>query len=81
MRKAEETALRLKKVLLQDKLNVNVEFMQVLESDLYNLLENYLALKQGSLRIKMDLTDSGDYRIKITADCDRVKNIGIVKKV
>lgn len=80
MRKAEETAMRLKKVLLKDKLNVNMEFMSVLESDLYAILENYIAVKQGSLRIRMGLLDNGNYEIKINAECDRVKNLGVIKR-
>ena len=62
---------RLKKVLMQDKINAYEGLTRALESDLRLLLGCYMTLC-GDVNINIDIVDGGEYQINISAKADNI---------
>lgn len=66
--------LRLKKVLLSDKINMPNGFLMVLKKDLKNVLDSYFECNEDSLKIEVDTDTNGEYDICITSKAERIKS-------
>lgn len=68
---------RLKKVLMQDKINSYEGLTRALESDLRLLLGCYVSLC-GDVNINIDIVDNGEYQINISAKADNINAPNII---
>ena len=68
---------RLKKVLMQDKINAYEGLTKTLESDLRLLLECYMTLR-GDVSINIDVTSDGEYQINISAKADNINAPNVI---
>ena len=68
---------RLKKVLMQDKINAYEGLTRAIESDLRLLLGCYMTLL-GDVSINIDVVDGGEYQINISAKADNINAPNII---
>lgn len=68
---------RLKKVLMQDKINAYEGLTKALKSDLKLLLECYMTLR-GDVNINIDILDGELYQINISAKADNINAPNII---
>ena len=68
---------RLKKVLMQDKINAYEGLTSALESDLKLLLGCYMTLT-SKVNINIDILDGGEYQINISAKADNINAPNII---
>ena len=69
---------KLKKVLVSDK-HLNPSLInEVLKSDVYNLLLNYMELSESDIITKIEIDEKGDYIFRCKAKATRLKTIGIL---
>ncbi|MDE6605431.1 MAG: hypothetical protein K2O31_01965 [Clostridia bacterium] len=68
---------RLKKVLMQDKINAYEGLTRALEGDLRILLGCYMTLC-GDVSINIDILDGGEYQINISAKADNINAPNII---
>ena len=73
MRENKMIESRLKRMLLQDKINAYEGLTKALESDLRLLLGCYMSLS-GDVNINIDILDSGEYQINICAKADNINS-------
>ncbi|MEG1647089.1 MAG: cell division topological specificity factor MinE [Clostridia bacterium] len=76
MRRREEE-IKLKQVLLQDKIKTSNTFVAVMKEDVLDVLSNYFEIKDD-LKTKICIDEQGIYNITFSVDAFRIKNIGIV---
>ena len=77
MNESKMMARRLKKVLMQDKINAYEGLTRALESDLKILLGCYMTLC-GDVNINIDIVDEGEYQINISAKADNINAPNII---
>lgn len=77
MNESKMMARRLKKVLMQDKINAYEGLMRTLESDLKLLLGCYMTLC-GDVNINIDIVEGGEYQINISAKADNINAPNII---
>jgi septum formation topological specificity factor MinE len=70
---------RLKNLLKQDKVNTPDSLTDVLRSDLYAVLRNYMEIRSEDLKVIIDADDKG-YVIIISARTNRFKQIGMLPR-
>ena len=68
---------RLKKVLMQDKINAYEGLTRALESDLRMLLGCYMRLI-GDVNVNIDVVDGEEYQINISAKADNINSPNII---
>lgn len=69
---------KLKKVLVNDKhINPNM-INEVLKSDIFNLLLNYMDITEADIITKIELDEKGNYVFRCKAKSKRLKTIGIL---
>lgn len=77
MNESRQIAKRLKKVLLQDKIYAYEGLSKALEGDIRMLLGYYMTLV-GDVNINIDILDSGEYQINISATANNINAPQIV---
>lgn len=70
---------RLKKLLLQDKVNTPDRLTDVLKSDIFAVMKNYMDIRSEDVKVVIDADDKG-YHVIISARTNRFKQIGILPK-
>jgi septum formation topological specificity factor MinE len=70
---------RLKNLLKQDKVNTPDSLTDVLRSDLYGVLRNYMEIRSEDLKVIIDADDKG-YVIIVSARTNRFKQIGMLPR-
>ena len=78
MDKGREATLRLKRVLLGDKLQSDNRFLELISFDVADVLNNYLDFQDENLTVDMEVDGDGFYRLSVTVKAERVKNIRII---
>ena len=68
---------RLKKVLMQDKINAYEGLTRALASDLRLLLGCYVSLL-GDVNVNIDILDGGEYQINISAKADNINAPNVI---
>lgn len=77
MKESKMIASRLKKVLLQDKIYAYEGLSKALEGDIRMLLGYYMSLV-GDISVNIDILDSGEYQINISAKANNINAPQIV---
>ncbi len=72
MRRARISEDRLKRVLLQDRMDAPDNLVAVLKSDIYQALSNFFEINPSSVTVKIDGDTAGIYVLSITAKAFRV---------
>ena len=72
MNKAKQTALRLQKVLTQDRMAHSPDQLAMMRADLANLLSDYCDLNRSSLAVRVEPAPDGSYKILIEATAVRI---------
>lgn len=81
MYKAGEVELtRLKSLLLKDKVSTPNHIAEVIKSDIYSVLSNYMELFADDLSVSIDCDEQG-FVVDINAKTARFKQIGALPKV
>lgn len=70
---------RLKKLLMQDKVNTPDRLTDVLKSDVYSVMKNYMELRPDDIKILIDADDKG-YHVIVSARTHRFRQIGMLPK-
>ena len=68
---------RLKKVLMQDKINAYEGLTRAMESDLRMLLNCYMTLL-GDVSVNIDVVEGGLYQINISAKADNINAPNVI---
>lgn len=71
--------MRLKSMLISDKVSVPNELCSIIKSDVYILLLNYMELKPENIIVSQTIEESG-FCITIKARTDRLKQFGALPK-
>jgi hypothetical protein len=77
VREAKEAALRLKNMLLTDKIKSPSSVENVIKSDVYYLLENYFETIRDTIDVRLSIDGDNLYDIKISLKAQKVKSMGI----
>lgn len=67
------TILRLKKVLLNDKINMPNGLIKLIKKDITTILDSYFEFHENNLKIEVDSDTEGLYDISIKAKAQRIK--------
>ena len=67
---------RLKHILIADKHFDPQRIKQVIKSDVFNILRDYLELDPENVFIDIELNSNGEYHLKIDAIANRMKIFG-----
>lgn len=68
------TIVRLKKVLLSDKIHMPNGLIQLIKKDITVLLKSYFEFDEKNMKIEIDSDTEGLYDITIAAKAERVKS-------
>ena len=68
---------RLKRMLLQDKINAYEGLTKAIEGDIRLLLDCYMTLV-GEVSVNIDILDSGEYQINICAKADNINSPNVI---
>lgn len=69
----DNTIIRLKKVLLSDKINMPNGLLQLVKKDITALLKSYFEFDESKMKIEIDSDTEGQYDITISAKAERMK--------
>ena len=68
---------RVKNILDRDKMMIPDNYLALLTSEINILLSQYMDLEGTGAKIRLNLTDCGEYELKVVALADRIKDIPI----
>ena len=68
---------RIKNRLDRDKMMIPDNYLALLTSEINILLSQYMDLAGTGAKIRLNLTDSGEYELKVVALADRIKDVPI----
>ena len=71
--------MRLKSLLLKDKVSAPAHLAAVIKSDIFTVLQNYLEVVPDDLEVNLDSAD-GFFKLHITAKSRRIKQVGALPK-
>lgn len=71
--------MRLKSMLISDKVSAPSELCSLIKSDVYVLLANYMELKPENILVDQTIEDNG-FCINIKAKTERLKQFGALPK-
>ena len=69
---------KLKQVLINDKHFNPMRLNDILKSEIYNVLKNYMEITKDDIIIKIDIEADGTYVLRCKAKCSRIKILGII---
>ncbi len=69
---------RLKKVLINDKMEFSSELKKILLSDITRVLDNYLEVDEDSIGLIVNIQSDNTYTMSLTASIRHIKSYGIV---
>lgn len=69
---------RLKSLLIRDKANAPCQLADVLKSDVYTLMKNYMDISAENVKIYFDADEKG-YHIIVSVHTNRFKQMGTNK--
>lgn len=70
--KAQDTALRLRQVLAQDRMLASKEMMEMLRSDMRHLLGDYFDIDPDSVHVHLEPKEDGAYVVHVAAKAIRI---------
>lgn len=68
---------RTKSILDRDKMRIPDNYLALLTSEINVLLSQYMDLEGTGAKIRLNLTEEGEYELKIVALADRIKDVPI----
>lgn len=71
--KKDNTIIRLKKVLLNDKINMPNGLIQLMKKDISTLFKSYFEFETSKLKIDIVSNQEGMYDISVQAKAERIK--------
>ncbi len=77
MKSSKLAALRTRRILLRDKMNIPDGFNALLVGDISEVLSHYLELSEPFVKLKISITEEGNYEILIKAMAERIKDVPI----
>ena len=69
---------RLKQVLINDKHFNPAKFNEVLASDIFKVLQNYMEIQKDDILSRIDFDAEGNYVFRCKVKCNKIKVIGIL---
>ena len=69
---------RLKQILINDKHFNPVKFNEVLASDVFKTLQNYMEITKEDILSRLDIDAEGNYVFRCKVKCNRLKIMGIL---
>ena len=69
---------KLKKVLINDKHFNPSRLNEILKSDLFNLLKDYMEISNDDIITKLEIDEDGDYIFRCKVRTKRLKMLGIM---
>lgn len=75
MKIAQKSLERLKDILKRDKENISQPMLNMIKSDIYNVINAYLDVKQNDLNIKYFINEDGFYEIDLKIKTNRIKKV------
>lgn len=71
--------LRLKRVILNDKINMPNGLLEVVKKDINMVLSSYFELDEASFSLSIETDSEGKYEIAIGAKADKIKSPKFIK--
>lgn len=75
MKIAQKSLERLKDILKRDKENISQPMLNMIKSDIYNVVNAYLDVKQNDVNIKYFINEDGFYEIDLKIKTNRIKKV------
>lgn len=75
MKIAQKSLERLKDILKRDKENISQPMLNMIKSDIYNVVNAYLDVKQNDVNIKYFINEDGFYEIDLKIKTKRIKKV------
>jgi len=75
MKIAQKSLERLKDILKRDKENISQPMLNMIKSDIYNVVNAYLDVKQNDVSIKYFINEDGFYEIDLKIKTKRIKKV------
>ena len=69
---------KLKKILINDKHFNPSRLNEILKSDLFNLLKDYMEINNNDIITKLEIDENGDYIFRCKVRTNRLKMLGIM---
>lgn len=69
---------KLKSVLISDKHINPIRVNEILKSDVFGVLQNYMEISENDIITKIDLDQNGNYIFRCKARSARLKTLGIL---
>ncbi|MBO5102476.1 MAG: hypothetical protein J6C13_00105 [Clostridia bacterium] len=69
---------KLKQVLINDKHFNPTRFNELLTSDIFRVLQNYMEISKDELLSRIDIDAEGNYVFKCKVKCRRLKIVGLL---
>ena len=69
---------RLKTVLIKDKEQSPYHVLNVLKSEIYYILKNYMEILNDEIDVSFNLNSAGNYTLSIFADVKRLKRVSAI---
>jgi septum formation topological specificity factor MinE len=79
MNSSQEAAGSVKRILLNDRLNTSSNFINVLRSDIFELLSQYMEVNPNSINIDINADKEHYYEVRIGLNATRIKSINVLK--
>ena len=77
MKIAQKSLERLKDILKRDKEKLSQPLLNMIKSDLYNVVSSYLDVNQNNINIKYFINEDGFYEIDVKIKTNRVKKVQV----
>lgn len=68
----------LKQILVSDKHFVPSEIKNIMTSEVFKCLQNYLEIEPENIKSDFDIDENGDFRFDVTVTTKRIKILGIL---
>lgn len=68
---------RLRKVLVSDKKNLPPQLKKIIESDIVEVLENYLSVEKGTFDFDVNINAEGKYELHFSLLATFIKSYGV----
>ena len=75
MKIAQKSLIRIKNILKKDKEKISQPLLNMIKSDLFNVVKSYLDVNQNDISIRYFINEEGIYEIDLKIKTNRIKKV------